>query len=290
MSARIDEPTVNSTDSGLPKRVTLRDLRRWRREGTVFPCLTAYDATMARWLAKAGVPVLLVGDSAAEVVLGLPSTTHAPLDFLVQITAAVRRGAPNAYVIGDMPFLSYHADENDAVMNAGRFMVEGGADAVKLEADARFVPVFERLSRAGIPAIAHVGCLPQKVQLHGGYVVAGRTAASAKNVVEDAKKLVEAGAIGVLAEATTAETAEALVNAVDVPVIGCGAGPACHGQIVVTQDILGLTDWQPSFAGSEGQIGNSIQAVVEQWCEKVRRREMEHPYAMKDGEAEQLED
>ena len=109
-------------------------------------------------------------------------------------------------------------------------------------------------------------------------------------MVEDAKKLVEAGAIGVLAEATTAETAEALVNAIDVPVIGCGAGPACHGQIVVTQDILGLTDWQPSFASSEGQIGNSIQAVVEQWCEKVRRREMEHPYAMKDGEAEQLED
>jgi 3-methyl-2-oxobutanoate hydroxymethyltransferase len=290
MSARIDEPTVSSTESGVPKRVTLRDLRRWRREGTVFPCLTAYDATMARWLSKAGVPVLLVGDSAAEVILGLPSTMHAPLDFLLQITAAVRRGAPNSYVIGDMPFLSYHADENDAVMNAGRFMVEGGADAVKLEADARFAPVFERLSRAGIPAIAHVGCLPQQVQLHGGYAVAGRTAASAKRVVEDAKRLVEAGAIGVLAEATTAETAEALVNAVDVPVIGCGAGPACHGQIVVTQDILGLTAWQPSFASSEGQVGISIQAVVEQWCEKVRRREIDHPYMMKDGEAEQLEE
>ena len=290
MSARIDEPTVNSTESGLPKRVTLRDLRRWRREGTVFPCLTAYDATMARWLSRAGVPVLLVGDSAAEVILGLPSTMHAPLDFLLQITAAVRRGAPNAFVIGDMPFLSYHAHEDDAVLNAGRFMVEGGADAVKLEADASFAKVFERLSRAGIPAIAHVGCLPQKVQLHGGYAVAGRTVASANKVVEDARQLVEAGAIGVLAEATTAETAEALVNAVDVPVIGCGAGPACHGQIVVTQDILGLTDWQPSFAGSEGQIGNSIQAVVEQWCEKVRRREMNHPYIMKDGEAERLGD
>ena len=141
MSARIDEPIVNSTESGLPKRVTLRDLRRWRREGTVFPCLTAYDATMARWLSRAGVPVLLVGDSAAEVILGLPSTMHAPLDFLLQITAAVRRGAPNAFVIGDMPFLSYHAHEDDAVLNAGRFMVEGGADAVKLEADASFANV-----------------------------------------------------------------------------------------------------------------------------------------------------
>lgn len=290
MSARIDEPNAKSTESGIPKRVTLRDLRRWRREGTVFPCLTAYDATMARWLSKAGVSVFLVGDSAAEVVLGLPSTTHAPHDFLLQITAAVRRGAPNAYVIGDMPFLSYHADENDAVVNAGRFMVEGGADAVKLEADASFASVFERLSRAGIPAIAHVGCLPQRVQLHGGYSVAGRTAESARKVVEDAIRLVEAGAVCVLAEATTAETAEALVDAVDVPVIGCGAGPACHGQIVVTQDILGLTDWQPSFAGSEGQIGSSIQSVVEQWCEKVRRKEMDHPYIIKDGEAERLDD
>jgi 3-methyl-2-oxobutanoate hydroxymethyltransferase len=169
-------------------------------------------------------------------------------------------------------------------------MVEGHADAVKLEADARFVSVFERLSRAGIPAIAHVGCLPQQVHLHGGYKVAGRTAASARAVVEDARILVEAGAVAVLAEATTAETAAMVVEAVDVPVIGCGAGPACHGQIVVTQDILGLSDWQPSFAGKEGRIGPSMQAVVEQWCEKVRRRELDHDYEMLDGEANRLDD
>ena len=162
MSSRVDEPPQPSSPPGLPERITLRDLRHWRRDGVVFPCLTAYDATMARWLARAGVPVMLVGDSAAEVVLGLPSTTHAPLDFLLQITAGVRRGAPNAFIIGDMPFLSYHADENDAVTNAARFMVEGHADAVKLEADARFASVFERLSRAGVPAIAHVGCLPHR--------------------------------------------------------------------------------------------------------------------------------
>ncbi len=256
----------------------------------MFPCLTAYDATMARWLARAGVPVMLVGDSAAQVVLGLSSTTQAPLDFLVQITAAVRRGAPNAFVVGDMPFMSYHADENEAVVNAARFMVEGGADAVKLEADLRFRSVFERLSRAGIPAIAHVGCLPQQVHLHGGYKVAGRTASSARRVIDDARCLVEAGAVAVLVEATTAETAAKLVEAVDVPVIGCGAGPACHGQIVVTQDILGLSDWQPSFAGKEGRIGSSVQAVVEQWCEKVRRRELGHEYEMLDGEADRLED
>ena len=282
-----DHPT--RTDSGLPGRVTLRDLRRWRREGEVFPCLTAYDATTARWLERAGVPVLLVGDSAAQVILGQPSTVHAPLDFLVTITGAVRRGAPDAFVIGDMPFLSYHASEDDAVVNAGRFLVEGGADAVKLEADASFSSVFARLARAGIPAIAHVGCLPQQAQLHGGYTVAGRTADSARQVVEDAVALVEAGAIMVLVEASTPETSAMVVEKVSVPVIGCGAGPACHGQIVVTHDILGLTDWQPSFADREGRLGASMQSIVEQWCERARRRELPHGYEMRDGESGRLE-
>jgi len=283
MSTGYDAPSSTESPSGLSERITLRTLRRWRREGVVFPCLTAYDATTARWLERSGVPVLLVGDSAAQVVLGQPSTLHAPLDFLVTITAAVRRGAPNAFVVGDMPFLSYHAGEDDAVRHAGRFMVEGMADAVKLEADAAFAGVFRRLARAGIPAIAHVGCLPQQVQLHGGHVVAGRTPESARRVVDDARTLVEAGAVMVLVEAATPETAEMVVEAVDVPVIGCGAGPACHGQIVVTHDILGLTDWQPSFATSEGRLGASMQAIVEQWCERARRRELPHDYRMRES-------
>lgn len=292
MSTGTGQPPITDspsrTDSGLPGRVTLRDLRRWRREGQVFPCLTAYDATTARWLERAGVPVLLVGDSAAQVILGQPSTVQAPLDFLVTITAAVRRGAPDAFVIGDMPFLSYHASEDEAVRNAGRFLVEGAADAVKLEADVRFASVFARLARAGIPAIAHVGCLPQQAQLHGGYTVAGRTAESARRVVEDAVALVDAGAVMVLVEASTPETSAMVVEQVGVPVIGCGAGPACHGQIVVTHDILGLTDWQPSFADREGRLGSSMQSIVEQWCERARRRELPHGYEMRDGESGRL--
>ncbi len=256
----------------------------------MFPCLTAYDATTARWLERAGVPVLLVGDSAAQVILGQPSTIHAPLDFLVTLTGAVRRGAPDAFVVGDLPFLAYHGSEDDAVHNAGRFLVEGGADAVKLEADHRFRGVFERLARAGIPAIAHVGCLPQQAQLHGGYTIAGRTAESARRVVEDAVALEEAGAVMVLVEASTPETAQMVVDTVKVPVIGCGAGPACHGQIVVTHDILGLTDWQPSFADREGRLGTAMQDIVEQWCLKARRRELPHEYRMGDGEAARLDD
>ena len=250
----------------------------------MFPCLTAYDATMARWLERAGVPVLLVGDSAAEVVLGHPRTIHAPLDFLIQITAAVKRGAPKTFVMGDMPFLSYHGTVEEAVRNAGRFLTEGSADAIKLEADASFAPTFTALSRAGIPAVGHVGCRPQHMHRDGGARVVGRTDPSVRRVVDDAIALVDAGAVMILIEASTPETAEMVVESVSVPVIGCGAGPACHGQIVVTHDILGLTENQPSFAPAEARVGEVVRSTVEQWCEKVRRRGLPHTYRMRTTE------
>lgn len=288
MDTHLDDSNALS-QSPKAEPVTLRDLRRWRREGTPFPCLTAYDATMARWLSRAGVPVLLVGDSAGEVVLGHPSTIHTPLEFLLTITAAVKRGAPNAFVMADMPFMSYHLNDDQAVENAGRFMTEGLADAVKLEVDRSFAPLVSRMTRAGIPVVAHVGCKPQQVHRQGGYIVAGRTAEGAIEVVADAEALEKAGAVIILIEATPAEVSEAVVQRVTVPVIGCGAGQACHGQILVTHDVLGLTDWQPSFAKSEGQLGANLQAIVEQWCERVRRGEIEHSYRMADGEADRLD-
>lgn len=266
------------TEEDHAKEVTLRDLRRWRREGVTFPCLTAYDATLAKWLTRAGVPVLLVGDSAAEVILGQSGTIHAPLEFLITITAAVKRGAPKAFVMADMPFMSYQASESKAIENAGRFMTEGCADAVKMEVDHTYAPLVERMARAGIPVVAHIGCKPQHVSREGGYTIAGKTVDAREQVIHDATTLANAGAVIVLVEATPAEVSQAVVEAVGVPVIGCGAGPACHGQIVVTHDILGLTDWQPSFAKSEGRLGSSVQSIVEQWCEKVRRGELSHPY------------
>ena len=281
---RVKDSSDNERPSDVSEPVTIRDLRRWSREGRVFPCLTAYDATMARWLERSGVPVLLVGDSAAEVVLGHPRTIHAPLDFLIEITAAVKRGAPRTFVMGDMPFLSYHGTVEDAVRNAGRFLVEGQADAVKLEADASFAPLFAALSRAGIPAVGHVGCRPQHMHRDGGPMVVGRTDPSRQRVVDDAIALAEAGAVMILVEASTAETAAAVVESVSVPVIGCGAGPACHGQIVVTHDILGLTENQPSFAAAEARMGEMVQTTIEQWCERVRRRALPHTYRMRRSE------
>lgn len=271
-----------------PSRVTLRTVARWAREGTSFACLTAYDAVTARWLERGGVPVLLVGDTAAEMVLGHKGTIHAPLDFMLQITAAVRRGAPNVLLMGDMPFMSYQASEDQALVNAGRFLTEGLADAVKLEVDGRDAPLIERMARAGIPVVAHIGCRPQHVKV-AGYRTAGTTAAEARKMLDDARRLEDAGATMLLIEAAPDEVSKRIVERSEVPVIGCGAGPSCHGQIVVTQDLLGLTDRQPSFARPMRDLGTALTAFAGDWVDRVGRRDLgEHPYTMKPGESDRL--
>jgi 3-methyl-2-oxobutanoate hydroxymethyltransferase len=263
----------------------MRTLVRMVQTGERFACLTCYDATTARWLDQAGVPVLLVGDTAAEMILGQPGTIHAPLDFLITLTAAVRRGAAHAFVMADMPFMSYQADEAEGVRNAGRFMTEGMADAVKLEVDRSFASLVTRMSRAGVPVVAHIGARPQRVKLSGGYASAGRTTAEARELVADAAALEEAGASMILVEAVPNEVSAAIVAKTNVPVIGCGGGPACHGQIVVLQDLLGLSEWQPAFAQPLAHLGESIAAAAARWVEKVAASDLgEHPYSMVEGE------
>lgn len=265
------------------KPVTLRTLQRMAAENDRFACLTAYDATTARHLERAGIPLLLVGDTAAEMVLGLQGTIHAPLDFLLTLTAAVKRGAPNTFVMGDMPFMSYQADEAEGIRNAGRFLTEGTADAVKIEVDGTFTRLVSQMNRAGIPVCAHVGSRPQRAKHDGGYRAAGRTRSEAAKVVEDAVRLEDAGACLLLIEATPAEVAEQVVERTSIPVIGCGAGPACHGQIVVTQDIFGLTDWQPGFAKPITDLAEATQSAAKRWMSMVASSELgEHPYTMLD--------
>ena len=291
MSAPIEtHGNDTATDSNeLRKPVTIRTLRRMVDAGEAFPCLTAYDALTASRLQRAGIPVLLVGDTAAEVILGLPSTIHAPLDFMITLTAAVKRGAPRCWVVGDMPFLSYQVSEAEAVRNGGRFLVEGRADAVKLEVDAGFAPVVARMARAGIPVIAHIGSRPQHVGRHGGYYSDGRRAEDAERLIDEAQALEEAGAVMILVEAVPEEVAAAIVTAVGVPVIGCGAGSSCHGQIVVTQDLTGMTEWQPPFAQPIESLGDGLVRVASAWADRVRRRAHgEHPYRMIEGEANLL--
>src|SRR5690606_12218387 len=229
-----------------------------------FSCLTCYDATTARWLERAGVHVLLVGDTAAEVILGFDSTVHMPLDVLLALTAAVKRGAPTAMVMGDMPFLSYHADEADAIRNAGRFITEGRADVVKLEADASFAPLVQKMARAGIPVCGHVGSKPQTVGLTGGYASAGKTDDDAQRIVDDAVALERAGAVMLLVEAVPPEVARRIGERTSVPLIGIGAGPDPDGQILVLHDMLGLTSWQPAFAEPLANLGSQVLHAAEE--------------------------
>ncbi len=269
--------------------VTIRTIERMAQQGEPFAALTCYDATTARWLERAGVPMLLVGDTAAEMILGLPGTIHAPLEFLLTITAAVKRGAPKTLVMGDMPFMSYQASPDDAVVNAGRFLTDGSADLVKLEVDRSFAPLIERMERAGIPTVAHIGSRPQRMKIQGGYRSAGRTAPGARAMIADAVAMQEAGATMLLLEACPNEVSRMIVEKVDVPVIGCGAGAACNGQIVVLQDLLGLTDWQPAFAQPLASLGLRLQQIGEEWVRRVRDADLgEHPYVMAPGELGKL--
>ncbi len=273
-----------------PTAITLRDLFRTAKAGGRFSCLTCYDATTARWLEKAGVEVLLVGDTAAEMILGHTSTVHAPLDFMVMITAAVKRGAPSRVVMADMPFMSYQADDAEALRNAGRFMTEGNADCVKIEADRTFAPLVEKMARAGIPVVAHVGSRPQQAKMKGGYVSTGRSAETALRVLHDAAALEAAGASMILVEACPAEVTQMVVERATVPVIGCGAGPACHGQVVVLNDLLGLTHWQPAFAKPLAAVGTEIERAAKLWRERVRDGELgEHPYTIAPDELARLQ-
>ncbi len=271
-------------------QVTLRALHRMVDRGERIPALTCYDATTARWLARGGIPLLLVGDTAAETILGYDQTIHAPLDFLIQLTAAVKRGAPSRFVMADMPFMSYQVDDAEAIRNAGRFLTEGDADAVKLEVDASFGDLVSRLVRAGIPVVAHLGSLPQHVRQAGGYRSVGRTAEEGRALVEQAVDMERRGVAMLLLEATPAEVSAAIVERVSVPVIGCGAGPACHGEVVVLHDLLGLTDWQPPFATPMVAVGEQLADTSREWARHVRNRTQpgRDAYGMYEGEAARL--
>jgi 3-methyl-2-oxobutanoate hydroxymethyltransferase len=279
-------PSSPAPAPGSSARITLRTIRKWVEAGDRFAMLTAYDATTARWLWRGGVRTLLVGDSAAQVILGHEASIFAPLDLLVTLTAAVRRGAPDAFIVGDMPFMSYQADDAEAIRNAGRFLVEGHADAVKIEVDSHYVDLVAKMTRAMVPVIAHIGWRPQQARYAGIRTakVAGRTADEIDALVEQAVQLQQAGAVMLLIEQCTAETSAAIVDRVSIPVIGCGAGPACHGHVVVTQDILGMSDHHPSFAQPLADVGDRIRQAAADWVSLVRSGDYlrNHPYRMSD--------
>jgi 3-methyl-2-oxobutanoate hydroxymethyltransferase len=258
-----------------------------KRQGEPFACLACYDATSARWLERAGVHVLLAGDSAAQVVLGFERTIDMPIDYAIQMTAALKRGAPRTLVMADMPFMSYHTSVEHAMTNAARFMIEGMADVIKLESDETFAPLVDRLTRAGIPICAHIGCRPQTSSVTGGPMAAGRTKSGLEQVVRDAQALEHAGAVLILIEAVPAEVTRAVMDVVSVPVIGIGAGTDCDGQILVVNDLLGLTDQPPRFAEPVETFGTKLKAAGQKWVERVAKRSIGgQNYSMRAGEVQ----
>lgn len=270
----------------------MRTIRKWVKAREKFAMLTCYDATTAVWLTRGGVQTLLVGDTAAQMVLGHDSTLPVSMSFMLEITAAVRRGAPHAFVMADMPFGSYQASDEQAITNAIRFMKRAGADAVKFEMDASHASLVARLTSAGVPVVAHIGSRPQQVRAEGGYRAAGRTPAEAAKLCDTAETLIAHGAAMLLIEAVPAEVSRTIVELAErapgrdepVPVIGCGAGPDCHGHVVVLHDLLGLSDWQPPFAPPMADLGRQIADAASRWNETVqsgRYLQHDHPYHMK---------
>jgi 3-methyl-2-oxobutanoate hydroxymethyltransferase len=269
------------------KPFTLNDLRAARASGKKVPVLTCYDYSMARLMHAAKVPALLVGDSAGNVVLGYSSTVPVSLPFMIEITTAVRRGAPNAFLIGDMPFGSYQASTAQGVRNVARMVKLTGCDCIKLEVAPSHAKLVKRLADAGVAVMAHLGLRPQSIGLLGGYRSQGRTAEQAEEIVSSAVAMQEAGAAAILIEAVPAEVGAAVVAATNIPVIGCGAGSACHGSVIVTHDGIGFTPTRPRFAPLLLDAGEMLTAAVADYCKRVSTGEYpaaEHQYEMPNEE------
>jgi len=245
---------------------TTRDLRDRDEPITM---LTAYDAPTAAIVDAAGIDAVLVGDSMGNAVMGYDSTLPVTLADVTSRTAAVSRAVEDALVIADMPFLSFGVDEADSIRNAGTLLKEAAADAVKLECGSHTVSLTQRLTELGIPVMAHLGLTPQRVKQLGGYTQQGTDEEAATALIELAREHEAAGAFALVIEHVPAAVAEAMTEALSIPTIGIGAGPACDGQVLVITDVLGLTAQSPPFAAQFGDVGDEMRAAVERYREAV---------------------
>ena len=250
------------------RRITIRDLAAAKTRGEKWPMLTAYDALTARVFDEAGIPVLLVGDSAAMVVYGYDSTIPVTVDDLIPLTAAVVRGSRRALVVADLPFGSYQVSTETAMRTAVRFMKETGAHAVKLEGGHRVLRCVEEFVAAGIPVMAHLGLTPQSVNAFGGYRVQGR-GEEGERLMQDAKALQSAGAFSVVLECVPAELAQRVTAALSIPTIGIGAGPDCDAQVLVWQDMAGLSPRVPKFAKRYADMSGLLGEAARSFADEV---------------------
>jgi 3-methyl-2-oxobutanoate hydroxymethyltransferase len=275
-------------------RLTIADFAAAKSQKSKIAAVSCYDYTTAKLVAQTDVQMILVGDSAAQLVLGHDSTLPATMDFMVTITAAVRRAAPSLYLVADMPFLSYHTGPADAVRNAGRFVVETGAQMVKIEAGEPYLGIVKAIADAGMAVMAHIGIRPQTLSKAGRFTAQATTADLAVELMALAEQMVRAGADMLLLEGVAAEVAEIITNRCQVPVIGIGSGPGCDGQILVAPDILGLTEGPaPKFSKSYANLAERTTKAFGRYAQQVRTGkypDSEHSYHMKAGQFKQLQE
>ena len=256
--------------------------------------LTAYDYTTAKLEDESGIDAILVGDSLGMVVLGYPNTLAVTVEDMIHHGSAVRRGAQNTFVVVDMPFMSYQTSVYDAVTNAGRIMKETGADAIKLEGGVNFKEHIKAIVNASIPVMGHIGMTPQSVNSFGGFKVQGKSLADAKQIIEDAKALEEAGAFAVTLECVPWKLAEYITNTISIPTIGIGAGAGCDGQVLVYQDMLGMyPDFTPKFAKSYGNMGETMKNGFKKYIEEVKNGvfpSAEHTFKIDDEVINQIKE
>ena len=250
--------------------ITVRDVRAFKERGEKFSMLTAYDWYSARLLDEAGIPLILVGDTLGMVMLGHESTLPVTMEDMLHHTAAVTRGAKEALVVGDMPFMSYQSSTEEGLRNAGRFLKEAGADAVKLEGGERVADLVAKITEAGIPVMGHVGLTPQSVHQLSGYRVQGRGDEAAHKLLADAKALEHAGAFAVVLEAVPGALAEEVTRSLEVPTIGIGAGPGCDGQVLVWHDFLGINDGRTAkFVKKYASLADDIRDAAKTFAREV---------------------
>ena len=252
--------------------ITVSQINRWKQERRAIAALTAWDYLSAQLVDAAGVDIALVGDSLAMPVLGYETTVPLTLDEIIHHAKAVRRGLANAFMVVDLPFLSYQVSPEQALVTAGKVMKETGTQGVKLEGGhPAMAATVARLTQIGIPVMGHVGLTPQSVHQFGGFRKQGKTAKEAERILQEAQALERAGAFAIVLEHIPQDVAKTITQTLGIPTIGIGAGPHCDGQVLVTSDLWGLSEWQPPFAQPLADLRSQAINAVQQFCNQVRQ-------------------
>lgn len=253
-------------------KMTIKKFQAKKNKGEKLITLTSYDYSMAKLVDASGVDLILVGDSLSMVMLGYKNTLSVTLDEMIHHTKAVSRGVSNALIVGDMPFLSYKIDDKDALYNAGRFIQEGGAEAVKVEGGTEVCGLIKKIIRADIQVMGHIGLTPQAIYQYGGFLVQGKTINTAKKIITDALNLQKAGIFSLVLESIPWQLAKMVTEILEIPTIGIGAGPYCDGQILVIHDMLGIfTEFKPKFLKYFGNIGSAIKDAINGYKQEVEK-------------------